>query len=95
MPSELRFYRCCRIELNLALAVSYKNRLRVQLKVIIDMFPGLGNYLEMLDKAVRIEDTELIEYLTGKIGAILQSGPAEESISSPSMTAGIKGGIRR
>ena len=58
---------------------------------IIDMFPGLGNYLEMFDKAARIEDTELIEYLAGKIGEILQSGPAEDSASSPSMTAGIKG----
>ena len=60
---------------------------------IIDMFPGLGNYLEMLDKAAGIDDTELIEYLTGKIGEILQGGPAADSESSSRLTAGIEGGM--
>ena len=60
---------------------------------IIDMYPGLGNYLEMLDKAAGIEDTELIEYLTGKIGEILQGDPAEDSASSSPMTVGIERGL--
>lgn len=60
---------------------------------IIDMYPGLGNYLEMLDKAAGIDDTELIEYLTGKIGEILQSGPEADSASSSPMTAGIERGL--
>ena len=60
---------------------------------IIDMYPGLGNYLDMLDKAAGIDDTDLIEYLTGKIGEILQSGPPAESDGAPSMTAEIEGGL--
>jgi transcriptional regulator with XRE-family HTH domain len=60
---------------------------------IIDMYPGLGNYLEMLDKAAGIEDTGLIEYLTGKIGEILQSGPEADPAASSPMTAGIERGL--
>jgi hypothetical protein len=57
------------------------------------MYPGLGNYLEMLDKAAGIDDTDLIEYLTGKIGEILQSGPSAESDGTSQMTAEIEGGL--
>lgn len=60
---------------------------------IVDMFPGLGNYLEMLDKAAGIEDLELIEYLSGKIGGILRSGPAADSLSPSTMTTGIERGL--
>jgi hypothetical protein len=60
---------------------------------IIDMYPGLGNYLDMLDKAAGIDDTELIEYLTGKIGEILQVGPAADSVLSSPETAGIERGL--
>jgi transcriptional regulator with XRE-family HTH domain len=60
---------------------------------IIDMYPGLGNYLDMLDKAAGIDDTELIEYLTGKIGEILQVGPAADSALSSPETAGIERGL--
>ena len=60
---------------------------------IIDMYPGLGNYLEMLDNAAGIDDTELIEYLTGKIGEILQSGPPAASDETSPMTAEIEGGF--
>jgi len=58
---------------------------------VIDMFPDLGNYLEMLEKAGGIEDTELIEYLAGKIGDILRSGPAADSAAPPTITSGIEG----
>jgi len=59
---------------------------------VIDMFPDLGNYLEMLEKAGGIEDTELIEYLAGKIGDILRNGPAADSAAHPTITSGIEGG---
>ncbi len=35
------------------------------------LFPGLEAYLDMLDKAVRIGDTELIAYIAEKMAAIL------------------------
>ena len=60
---------------------------------IIDMFPGLGNYLEMLDNAAGVEDFELIEYLTGKIGEILRSGPVADALPPATMAAGIEGGL--
>jgi len=59
---------------------------------VIDMFPDLGNYLEMLEKAAGIEDTELVEYLSGKIGDIMRSGPAADSASHSTITSGIEGG---
>ena len=59
---------------------------------VIDMFPDLGNYLEMLEKAGSIDDTELVEYLAGKIGDIMRNGPAADSASHPTITSGIEGG---
>ena len=46
---------------------------------IIDMFPDLEEYLEMLDKAARMDDTELIDYLAERIAAILRREPAASS----------------
>jgi transcriptional regulator with XRE-family HTH domain len=59
---------------------------------VIDLFPDLGNYLEMLENAAGLEDFELIEYLAGKIGDIMSSGPAVDSASHPTITSGTKGG---
>ena len=59
---------------------------------VIDMFPDLGNYLEMLEKAGGIEDIELVEYLAGKIGDIMLKGPSADSASHPTITSGTEGG---
>ena len=59
---------------------------------VLDMFPDLGNYLEMLEKAAGIEDYELVEYLAGKIGDIMRSGPAADSEPHSTLTSGIEGG---
>ena len=42
---------------------------------VVDMFPGLREYLEMLEKASVIDDLELIEYLSKKVADIWQDGP--------------------
>lgn len=39
---------------------------------ILDMFPGLEAYLDMLDKSIRIGDTELIGHIAEKIAAIFR-----------------------
>jgi hypothetical protein len=39
------------------------------------MFPDLREYLEMLENAARIDDLDLIEYLSKKIADIWQNGP--------------------
>ena len=46
---------------------------------IIDMFPDLGDYLTMLDKAARMDDTDLIDYLTERIAKILSRDPAPKT----------------
>ena len=44
-------------------------------KKVVDMFPDLAEYLEMLENASRIDDLELLEYLSKKIADIWQAGP--------------------
>jgi len=55
---------------------------------IVDMFPDLGKYLEMLDKAEGIKDSELIRYLAKKIAGILQIDPDADSSPLNKMTSG-------
>jgi len=43
------------------------------------MFPDPGDYLTMLDKAARMDDTNLIDYLPGRIAKILSRAPAAKS----------------
>ena len=40
-------------------------------RAVLDCFPGLEDYLGMLEKAVKIDDGELIGYITGKISSLL------------------------
>ena len=44
-------------------------------KKVVDMFPDLGEYLEMLEKASMIDDLDLIEYLSKRIADIWRDGP--------------------
>ncbi len=44
-------------------------------KKIVDMFINLPKYLEMLNEAADLEDSELIVYLANKVAGILQIGP--------------------
>lgn len=38
---------------------------------VLDTFPNLGPYLEMLNKAVSLEDQELIDHISAKIALLL------------------------
>ena len=62
---------------------------------VIDMFPELGNYLEMLEKAAGIDDHELVEYLAGKIGDIMHGGPVTAASSDATITADTEGRLDR
>ena len=55
-------------------AAQFENGILISHKVV-DMFPGLGEYLEMLEKASLIDDLDLIEYLSKKIADIWRDGP--------------------
>ena len=41
-------------------------------KELLEAFPGLEDYLGMLEKAVKVEDTELIGYLAEKVARLLR-----------------------
>ena len=62
---------------------------------VVDMFPDLGNYLEMLEKAAGIDDHELVEYLAGKIGDIMRSGPVTDAPPDATITADTEGRLDR
>ena len=49
---------------------------------VVDMFPDLGEYLEMIDKASVIDDIELIEYLSKKLADIWYAGPKMDAQSA-------------
>jgi transcriptional regulator with XRE-family HTH domain len=40
-------------------------------KAVLDRFPSITTYLEMLNKAAQIDDDELIEYISSKIAGLL------------------------
>ena len=58
----------------------HKGGVRISQK-IVDMFPDLREYLEMLENASRIDDSDLIAYLSKKISDIWRDGPKTESQS--------------
>jgi len=47
-------------------------------QTVLDRFPGLEDYLGMLEKAVKIDDGELIGYITDKISSLLHQKPDAE-----------------
>ena len=49
---------------------------------VVDMFPDLGEYLEMIEKASMIDDIELIEYLSKKLADIWRAGPKMDAQSA-------------
>ena len=55
-------------------STQFKNGFLISQKVI-DLFPDLGEYLEMLEKASMIDDLDLIEYLSKRIADIWRDGP--------------------
>ena len=55
-------------------STQFKNGFLISQKVI-DLFPDLGEYLEMLEKASMINDLDLIEYLSKRIADIWRDGP--------------------
>ena len=64
--------------------------IRISQKVV-DMFPDLGEYLVMIEKAAMIDDSDLIEYLSERIAAILKEGPSADSTSSTKILASTEG----
>ena len=58
---------------------------------ILDLFPDLSEYLVMIEKAAMIDDSDLIEYLSERIAAILREGPAADTPSSTKKLASTEG----
>jgi len=47
----------------------------------LDLFPGLENYVEMLNNAVKLRDEELIDYISEKIAALLTKGRVKGAVN--------------
>ena len=62
-------------------STQFKDGIYVSQKVV-DMFPDLGEYLEMIEKASMIDDLELIEYLSKKLTDIWRAGPKIDAQSA-------------
>lgn len=54
---------------------------------ILNMFPDLADYLEMLEKAYRINDVELIKYISQKISDAWREGPRFDEKSKTTRTS--------
>ena len=54
---------------------------------LLDMFPDLNEYLDMLENASRLEDLELIGYLSDKIADIWREGPVVSDQSRNKLTS--------
>ena len=75
-------------------AAKLKNGTLISQKVV-DMFPDLREYLEMLENATRIDDLDLIEYLSKKIANIWQDGPKLRVQSAKNIIATTKERVDR
>ena len=53
---------------------------------LANMFPDLSDYLEMLENAAKLNDLELIEYLSNKIADIWRDGPKLVSQAQDTLT---------
>jgi len=62
-------------------SMQFIDGIRISQKVV-DMFPDLGEYLEMIEKASMIDDLELIEYLSKKLADIWGAGPKMDAQSA-------------
>ena len=47
----------------------------------LERFPGLDTYLDMLMKAVTLEDDELISYISGKIASLFDTSGAAQAVN--------------
>ena len=43
-------------------------------QAVLNRFPGLDAYVDMLNKAVRVDDSELLAYLCSRIASLLNGG---------------------
>ena len=46
---------------------------------VLDTFPGLGDYLNMMNKAVILDDGELIHYIAIRLSALLSSQSGKDA----------------
>jgi transcriptional regulator with XRE-family HTH domain len=74
--------------------VKFNDGIQISQKVV-DMFPDLREYLEMLEKASRIDDGDLIEYLSKRIADIWRNGPKSVTQSSNRIIKTTEGRVDR
>ena len=60
----------------------------VVLAQVLDLFPGVGPYLEMLNKAVTLDDEELIEHIIYKIEQLFRKRVSASRDAVPAAAPG-------
>ena len=50
-------------------------------KEVLDLYPGLETYAEMLNNAAKLGDAELIDYISEKIAALLATAGAAVAVN--------------
>lgn len=50
-------------------------------KEVLDLYPGLDTYAEMLNNAAKLDDEELIDYISEKIAALLTTGGEVKAVN--------------
>ena len=50
-------------------------------KKTLERYPDLDKYIDILDKAITLNDEELIAYISGKISALFASTPVEDAMN--------------
>ena len=49
---------------------------------VLDRFPGIRPYLDMLNKAVRVDDAELVEYISHKLADLFHGDVQKKTVAS-------------
>ena len=75
-------------------SAQFKDGILISQKVV-EMFPDLREYLEILEKASRIDDLDLIEYLSKKITGIWRDGPKLDTQSPKKIITTTDGSVER
>lgn len=53
---------------------------------VLERFPGLGPYLEMLNKSVMLDDNDLVGYITEKIALLMEPVVSQKAASGHSQS---------
>ena len=51
------------------------------IQAVLELFPGLDAYVDMLNNAVRVQDRELIAHISDKVAGLLTTRDTEKAVN--------------